>query len=169
MSVKLESNQKENEKKVRNINITSLSNRAKQELLELRKKNNGYLSPKVVVNFARNIETAMHSCFEWDDSIAGEMYRLHQARMYINYRIEMINLPHPIKPGVMIPVPSMMSPREFRGTEKAYVNTIIVMNDPDLRESMLKQARGEFMAMKKRYQHLVELADIWPLVDSIFK
>jgi hypothetical protein len=48
----------------------------REELAKLKKR--GKLSPSDVVEFARDEKTALHSCFEWDDSVAAREYRLHQ-------------------------------------------------------------------------------------------
>jgi hypothetical protein len=53
----------------------------KAELEEIAKT--GELDPKEVVKFARSANTALHAEFEWDDTKAGEQYRLHQARNLI--------------------------------------------------------------------------------------
>ena len=40
----------------------------------------GRLTPEQVVEAARDKASALHDCFEWDDSTAAEKYRLDQAR-----------------------------------------------------------------------------------------
>jgi len=39
----------------------------------------GYLDPDVVVEEARDPESDLHPYFEWDDTLAGQAYRLAQA------------------------------------------------------------------------------------------
>jgi hypothetical protein len=41
------------------------------------------LTPQNVLDLARNEKTELHRAFEWDDAIAGEKYRLTQARHLI--------------------------------------------------------------------------------------
>lgn len=38
------------------------------------------LTPRQILEYARNSETELHKCFDWDDSAAAEKYRLDQAR-----------------------------------------------------------------------------------------
>ena len=40
----------------------------------------GRLTPEQVVEAARDENSALHDCFEWDDSTAAEKYRIEQAR-----------------------------------------------------------------------------------------
>lgn len=44
----------------------------------------GCLSAQRLVDVSRPKEAALHTAFEWDDSIAGEEWRKHQARHIIN-------------------------------------------------------------------------------------
>lgn len=44
---------------------------------------NGTLTPQMVVDAARPDEAPLHDRFEWDDSVAGEKYRLVQAGVLI--------------------------------------------------------------------------------------
>lgn len=41
------------------------------------------LTPETVVEAARNPRSPLHSQFEWDDGVAGEAYRIQQARALI--------------------------------------------------------------------------------------
>lgn len=50
------------------------------EIAELIKENGGSITPQQVVDFARDENTALHSKFEWDDTVAAENYRRDQAR-----------------------------------------------------------------------------------------
>ena len=41
------------------------------------------VTPEQIVNKARNADTELHKCFDWDDTTAAEKYRLHQARQVV--------------------------------------------------------------------------------------
>lgn len=53
------------------------------ELNRLADENEGKLIPQSVVDAARDPENPMHAVFEWDDAVAGEKWRLEQARTMI--------------------------------------------------------------------------------------
>ena len=55
----------------------------KRELDEIAARERGNLEPQAVVDRARDPNNVLHDSFEWDDSIAGEKYRLEQARALI--------------------------------------------------------------------------------------
>lgn len=53
-----------------------------EELERIRSKT-GQLVPADVVSAARPKKSPIHAAFEWDDTLAGEKYRIHQARNII--------------------------------------------------------------------------------------
>ena len=56
------------------------------------------LTPETVLNVARDENNVMHSMFEWNDEIAGEKYRKHQAaQMICSLRVEIIKDDKPTK------------------------------------------------------------------------
>ena len=38
------------------------------------------ITPEDILNQAKDINSELHKCFEWDDTIAANKYRLQQAR-----------------------------------------------------------------------------------------
>jgi hypothetical protein len=57
---------------------------ARLEVLALADKHKGKFTPAMLVAAARKPTSALHRRFEWDDTIAGQKYRLYQARLIIN-------------------------------------------------------------------------------------
>lgn len=43
----------------------------------------GVITPRAVVDDARNSDSPLHECFDWNDEIAGDKWRLVQARRLI--------------------------------------------------------------------------------------
>lgn len=46
-------------------------------------KDNGVITPAIVVDSARSIRSPLHKCFEWNDDAAAVKYREWQARILI--------------------------------------------------------------------------------------
>lgn len=132
-----------------------------EELEQIRESNDGILYPQSVVDFARNEGTELHDKFEWDDTVAGENYRVWQARKII--RAVAILIPRqnePIQAYV-----SMVADR-YQGEEKqekvgGYRCMVDVLSTPDLRERLLSEALAEFEMWERKYQVITELADIF--------
>ena len=115
------------------------------------------ITPLEVLDKARDVNSELHKCFEWDDSIAGEKYRLQQARAII------VNLVYVQKAEEEQPV------RCFQiTTEKSvYQPTQSFLVQKDEYQSLLKRAKMELESFKRRYLILNELEEIFGLIDKI--
>lgn len=112
------------------------------------------VTPKQILDYARNPETELHKCFEWDDSIAAEKYRLQQARMVVCHLVVVNDKePEPQKIRVM------------QRTAEAYKPVQLIVRNKTEYESLLERARAELRAFKNRYHTLVELEEILSLID----
>ena len=134
-----------------------------QELDQLADDNGGVLRPQTVVEHARDETTALHNCFEWDDSVAAEEYRLEQARRIIRAQITHVGSEKKlIKTRVFHSLPS------DRGRE-SYRRTVDILSDADRRAEMLRRALIELSQLRKRYSELSELVEVFAAVEAIEK
>lgn len=128
------------------------------ELAALYKKN-GSLDPRIVVDWARkNADSALHSCFEWDDTKAANEHRLLQAR----HLITSVEVEYP--DGKVRQV--YVSPMNQRGRE-GYSTLVEIMNDKQRRDNFLAQALAEYERLGDRYQSIVELAEVRAAVGRV--
>jgi hypothetical protein len=122
----------------------------------------GTLAPKAVVEFARNPETALHALFEWDDSLAAEQYRIQQAHAYIRAVATVV----PVDGSEdVIRVRAFVSLNRDRGTG-SYRSIAVVMEDPTMRDEMVREALSEYQAFRTKYKHLTALAQFFAAADS---
>jgi len=134
-----------------------------EELEQIRESNDGILYPQSVVDFARNEETALHDKFEWDDTVAGENYRVWQARKII--RAVAILIPRQNEP-IQAYVSMVADRYQGEGEEKqervgGYRCMVDVLSTPNLRETLLSEALAEFEMWERKYTMITELADIF--------
>ena len=114
--------------------------------------------PEQIVEKARDKSTELHKCFEWDDTVAAEKYRLAQAgdivrKLVIKRSNEEIREGKPeIRVFHRVDVMSGYKP-----IEKIIRNT-------DEYQSMLRLAFAELHALKVKYQNLHELDYILSLI-----
>jgi len=136
----------------------------KRELKKIKKQHGGLLRARDVVNYARDSKTALHNCFEWDDKIAGEAYRIHQARRIINVHVEMMpNATEPMKVFV-----SLKKDRCKPGGGYREMKRIIKVKP--WREALFEQALDELISIKKRYKQIREIViAVEPAIDAIIK
>lgn len=138
----------------------SLSETGAKELERIRKGHGGLLRPVHVVESARDEDNPLHSYFEWDDSKAAQRYRLDQARDLIQVVVRVLpNTNTPYRVYV-----SLQSDRER--PMGGYRTTVDVLSDGEMRTEALAMALAELEAVKERYGHLKELADVFAAIDA---
>ena len=136
-----------------------MSRSYEKELEDIRIANKGRrLLPEQVVDYARKRKSSeLHRCFEWEDSIAAERWRLEQAGSLIRAVIRIIPNPKgdPIRTRayVSLPVDRVMN-LGYRTIED-------VMSEPESESQMLASLRAEMEALQNRYRTLEELVPIF--------
>jgi hypothetical protein len=129
----------------------------------LRQQCKGELTPRDVLDDARNPNSPLHSFFEWSDTEAAEQYRLSQARGLIKAVVALYSMPSepPKKMKMFVHIPEKGAPH-YRETSHA-------MSQAKTREMVLMRAWNEFMQWKKRYQDLAEFAKLFAVADEVHK
>jgi hypothetical protein len=118
-----------------------------QALKAITDEQKGRLTPKAVVEAARNEKHPLHKHFEWDDAKAAHSYRIEQARELIRViRVEEENGP----------VRAFFSIAD-KGT--AYRSLEEVRSTPNLQEIVLKQALRDLRAFEARYRELNDVCE----------
>jgi hypothetical protein len=129
----------------------------------LREKFKGELTPKDVLDDARNNNSPLHSFFEWDEGAAAEQYRLQQARGLIRSVVAIYT--HTDQPATRVRayvhVPEAGAPH-YRDTKGA-------MSQAKTRDLVLQRAWRELSAWRARYRDLKQLADLFGAIDETAK
>lgn len=134
------------------------------ELQHIAAVNDGVLQARAVVEFARNPETALHARFEWDDTKAGESYRLFQARNLIRVSVQWLGIDTPKR------IRAFVSLRDDRKQDGGgYRTTVNVMTDTDRRAHLLAEALMELQGFRRKYAELSELAQVFGAIESLLK
>ena len=115
------------------------------------------ISPQELLEKARDVNSELHKCFEWNDSIAAEKYRLQQARGIL------INLVYKEKESNAEPV------RTFQITSQrnVYQPTVSFLVQEDEYQNLLTRAKSELESFKKRYHTLSELQEVFEAIELI--
>lgn len=114
--------------------------------------NEGRLTPALVVAAARPKSHPLHDHFEWSNQIAGEKYRLIQARELIASVKVVYREPDENDDGRAARV--WHSVRDQQGY--AYQPADEIAKDPVAAELVLRDAEREWRQMYRRYRHLQE-------------
>jgi hypothetical protein len=141
-----------------------------EELERIMASHDGMLYPKDVVDFARDESTELHKRFEWDDDVAGENYRIWQARQII--RLEVRIIPRKNDPITVSAFVSMKQDR-YQKTENSpdimggYRSMIDVLQTPALRKTLLEEAIEEHDNWERKYQDIQELIEIFSAARTV--
>lgn len=121
-------------------------------------ENTGELTKEKIVEFAKDKKSELHKCLEWDDKIAGEKYRLHQASQIL------------VSISVVINEEPQKTTRMFVNIQnedkKVYKNIISVLENEEDYKQLLKKAEKDFISYKEKYEKTLDLKD---LKNIIFK
>lgn len=141
-----------------------------EELKRIMESHNGMLYPTDVVEYARDESTELHSKFEWDNSVAGENYRIWQARQLIRAEVTIIQRKN--NPIVVSAFVSMKQDR-YQRTENnpnimgGYRSMIDVLQTPILRKTLLEEAIAEHDLWEQKYQEIQELIEIFSAARTV--
>lgn len=131
------------------------------ELKKIASANKGILLPETVVEEAKRKTSPLHDQFEWNNSKAGEQWRIHTARQLINVCVELIGPEEEqIETKVFV---SLRQDREQGG----YRMLDRVMSSKSLREYLLEDAMQELKYFREKYKTLNELAELFDAADRI--
>ena len=117
------------------------------------------VTPENVLEKAKNADTELHKCFEWDNSVAGEKYRLMQAREIIRHFVI-------VTPEEKEDAPKIRS-YQISTTTNKYEPTRLFLQKPDEYTALLERAKNELEAFKQRYKMLTELEEIFDDIDRL--
>lgn len=128
------------------------ANKAYEEISKLES-----ITPQNVVELARDKNSVIHNDFEWNDTIAGDKYRNIQAR-------EMIQM------FVFTPIEEKSEPTrvfQITTTTSVYEPVTMILKNEDEYQSLLKRAKMELQAFKRRYENLIELEKIFSEIEAL--
>ena len=124
---------------------------------------NGLIRPHDIVAFAKDPKTALHRHFDWDNNIAGQKHRLHQARILVaQYRLV-------DNRGQATPVRALVSLKldRYRREGGGYRTMQDVMADDNLKQNLLDDCLDELERTEEKYHSITELASVWREISKV--
>lgn len=138
------------------VGFSANADKVGKELEKIEKREE--LTREAVLEYAKDKKSELNKCFEWDDSIAGEKYRLVQASAILS------------SISIVVKEEPRQATRMFvsikKDNKKTYKNIVSVLENEEEYQQLLDKAEREFILFKESYANLVELKD---LKNIIFK
>ena len=114
------------------------------------------ITPKAILDFARDENSELHKCFEWDNDLAAEKYRTIQAGNVI--RMLYIEPKSEDAPTVRV---------LSRTSDTVYQPTRTFLKNQSEYEDLLKRALSELESFRLKYKTLSELEQVFEQIDLI--
>jgi hypothetical protein len=141
--------------------------------LESIEARDGNVTSQSFLEYSRPEDSATHSLFEWDDSIAAEKYRLRQAGAIINQlevKLEYKDAPPQETEIEIVPVKAFMNVAAKAPTETGvFVNAVTVQSEKEYRSAVLKNALGDLKAFQKKYSNFKEFSKVIAAITEVEK
>lgn len=116
----------------------------------------GRLNAQTLVDVNRPEDAPLHNSFEWNDSIAGEEWRKHQAR----------NIIHSL---VVMPENKSVETRVFfklSSVQSNYDSIHTIIQNEDKNVQLLRDAENELKAFQAKYRGIKELKSVVQMIDA---
>ena len=127
------------------------------ELFEQLERSETGLTPKSVLDAARDKDSLIHDEFEWDNDIAAEKYRLKQAQsMILNVRVI-------VRETTDQELRKEWNERGFMctpGGKSVYVTLQSALNNEEWHMHLMNQAKEEMESFIAKYRRLTELSEV---------
>lgn len=124
----------------------------------------GEVTSKSVLDYAKkNKDSELYTCFEWDDNIASEKYRLLQASNVIS-AISFVVEEEPVKKQKVY-----YSIKSSNDDTKKFKNIKVILENDEEYKALINKAKHEFDRCKTNYEDLIKKEDLKEIVFEIYK
>ena len=136
-------------------------------LQAISEQHHGILNPQVIVEVARDPMHILHPRFEWDDSLAGEGFRLAQAAALIRrVKFTVMRTDAVTRELTISTTRAYQSRPSMRTSAGGYERIDMLLSDATKRRELLAQVLAELGFYRKRYSELAELEVVWLAIDE---
>lgn len=116
-------------------------------------------SPEQIVEAAKDEKSELHKCFTWDDTVAAENWRKHQARVLVAQLVVKTETSDNEPVSVRV-----IASTSARNEYKPVVKMLEVEQDY---ADLLARATRELQAIRSKYKMVTELREIFEAIDEL--
>lgn len=138
-----------------NVGFDANANKVGKELEIIESTNE--LTNFNVLQYARvHKSSELNKCFEWDNTVAGEKWRMQQANNILaSISVVVVEHDEPVKAFVSIKTPE---------EKRVFKSIIKVLNNEEEYAQLLDKAEREFISYKDKYNKLVKIKDLKEII-----
>ncbi len=129
----------------------------------IREKKGGQFTPADIIESGKDPHSPLHEYFEWDNEIAGEKYRKHQARHLVNHIVTVYikSEGEEIEQNAFVNV----TINDKEKMQSCYVTLKEALTDKKLRQQVLEKAIREAEYWQTKYTDYNELKLIFNAIE----
>ena len=116
-------------------------------------------SPEQIVEAAKDEASELHKCFTWDDTIAAENWRKHQARVLVAQLV--------VKTETSDNKPVAVRVIASTATRNEYKPVVKLIEAEQGYADLLARAINELKAFQQKYKAITELREIFAAIDEL--
>lgn len=117
------------------------------------------MTASVIVDESRPEEAPLHPCFEWNDPVAAERWREHQARGIVNCIV--VKSENAVKEPVQV--------RAFIHARESYHPLNVALESKDLAAEMMSNALSDMKNFTAKYKTLLSLKPVITTMEKTIK
>lgn len=154
-----------NKEKIQYKNTEKFTPEVIDEILEVQKVYG--LTAESLLKKASKKSSSLYEFFDWDNSSAGDKWRLHQSRLLIN-EVKVIVEDKELYAfeNVTVSVTDRETNPKNRFTSREYFPVVEIMTNADYRKQIIQRALSEVKYWRERHSELVELKSIFCSIDE---
>jgi hypothetical protein len=137
-----------------------------EEILDVQKEDG--LTAENILERARDKENPLHDLFEWNNSQAGDSWRLHQARLLINEVKVIINQKeHYAFENIRVSIRTNNDNESE--TRREYKPIVEILSSEEYRKQVIQTALENITYWKDKYSEYSELNPIFLSIEKVKK
>ncbi len=125
----------------------------------------GTLTAENVLDESRDINAVLHPCFEWNDNIAAEKFRVEQARHMIGNITVIVEMPA-FEDNVQRQIVTRAYVDVSEKPKGKYVQIKTALSQENYRQRILRNALAELRMFQNKYQIYAELTGVCKAIDN---
>lgn len=142
---------------------------ASDEIEKIKSRNEGDITPEMLVKAAKSRKSRLHPAFTWDDTEASQQWRLHEARNMLG-AIMIVYEESPKRPVRKYSHVSVSTKKSGKSGEsepsKVYRSTEDALKDPETRVEILQRALNKLITIRQEFSQLQELGIVFREIDK---
>lgn len=135
--------------------------------IENLQKEKGIVTSRNLLESARPINSAIHDCYEWDDSVAAENYRITQSGYILRNLVKIVVSDDVKQEKEVRAFVNIAQSDKF--TEGQFVDVSTALSNEETRKIVLRKALKELQVFQKRYDDFEELSKVFVAIADLEK